>query len=309
MNWRRAARIAGIGLATAAGLFLVLRIFQLRIWDHDIDFARVAPVLAALIPAYAAAVLLLGLGWISMIGNAVPLRNGVHWYVMAQLGKYLPGNIAHLAGRHYLFFKAGVPQKTLLAAAVVEAALLVAAGGSIAALFLPRETISRMSGYIPLAGWQWGIATGAATLAILLVCFVLLARCTKTRPRMRLLLPLLVYIAFFAISGSVLAGSVFALAPGAVQPRDSAPIIAAAAAAWVAGFVIPGAPGGLGIRETMLVLLLSPRFGDETALIAALLYRGTTLSGDAMAALLGFFLAGTGGNGSIDEASRSRTGS
>ena len=43
MNWRRAARIAGIGLATAAGLFLVLRIFQLRIWDHDIDFARVAP--------------------------------------------------------------------------------------------------------------------------------------------------------------------------------------------------------------------------------------------------------------------------
>jgi uncharacterized membrane protein YbhN (UPF0104 family) len=195
---------------------------------------------------------------------------------MAQFGKYLPGNIAHLAGRHYFFAKAGVPQKSLLAAAVVEAALLVAAGGSITALFLPHEAIPLLDRYLPLSGGEW----------------------------------LLLYIAFFFISASTLAGSLAALSPAAVEPHDWMPIVAACSAAWIAGFVIPGAPGGLGIRETVLVLLLSPRFGGETALIAALLYRGVTLAGDALAAVVGLLMA----NGrmmrrfrSADRDGRSRT--
>jgi uncharacterized membrane protein YbhN (UPF0104 family) len=310
MNWRLGARIAGIGLTAVAILFLARRIFQLQIWDHDIDFARIAPFLAALVPAYAVAVVLLAIAWTFLVGNGVPLSKSVQWYLMAQFGKYLPGNIAHLAGRHYFFAKAGVPQKSLLAAAVVEAALLVAAGGSIAALFLPHEAIPLLDRYLPLSGGEWLAVAIAVCLAILVGCFTLLARYVKTETREKLILPVLLYIAFFFISASTLAGSLAALSPGAVEPHDWMPIVAACSAAWIAGFVIPGAPGGLGIRETMLVLLLSPRFGGETALIAALLYRGVTLAGDALAAVVGLLMA----NGrmmrrfrSADRDGRSRT--
>jgi uncharacterized membrane protein YbhN (UPF0104 family) len=310
MNWRSAARTAGIGLAVVAGLFLARRIFQLQIWDHEVDFARIAPLLAVLIPAYAAGVVLLALAWAWLVGNAVTLRDSVRWYLMAQFGKYLPGNVAHLAGRHYMFAKAGVPQKTLLAAAVIEAALLVAAGGSIAALFTPRQAIPLMARYVPLSGWLWPVAAAAVCIAILAACFALLTRYMKTGARARLLVPALLYIAFFAVSGGVLGGSIAALSPGAVAAHGWTGVIAACAAAWVAGFIIPGAPGGLGIRETVLALLLSPQYGSDTALVAALLYRGVTLSGDALAALAGLLMANgpVRRGGPVDGGSRPGTG-
>lgn len=292
MTWRYAARMVGIGLAIAAVLFVGWRVVQLRIWDHDIDFKRAAPFLAVLIPVYAMAMCLLAIAWTALIGNAVPLANGIRWYLTAQLGKYLPGNVAHLAGRHYMFAKAGVPQKTLLASAIVEAALLVATGVSIAALLMPRAALPLLDRYVSLSQWQWLGLVAAICVVILSACFMLLARYTKTGGKAKLLPPVLLYIAFFAISGSVLVGSLAASSPSAPPAHDWAGIIAACAAAWVAGFVIPGAPGGLGIRETVLVLLLSPQYGGDTALVAALLYRGVTLAGDALAALLGLALAG-----------------
>jgi uncharacterized membrane protein YbhN (UPF0104 family) len=166
-----------------------------------------------------------------------------------------------------------------------------------------------MARYVPLTGWQWPVAAATVCIAILAACFVLLARYMKTGARASLLAPALLYIALFAISGGVLGGSIAALSPGAVMAHGWTGIIAACAAAWVAGFIIPGAPGGLGIRETVLALLLSPLYGSDPALVAALLYRGVTLSGDALAALVGLLMAKdlVRRGGSADGGSRSGT--
>ncbi|QSX36832.1 lysylphosphatidylglycerol synthase domain-containing protein [Shewanella sedimentimangrovi] len=62
------------------------------------------------------------------------------------------------------------------------------------------------------------------------------------------------------------------------------------ALAWVAGFVTPGAPAGLGIRETIMVTLLEPAYGPGAALSLALLLRLITSLGDALAFLAGLWL-------------------
>ena len=49
---------------------------------------------------------------------------------------------------------------------------------------------------------------------------------------------------------------------------------------WAAGFVIPGAPGGIGVREAVTVVILSASFDQKIILEAILLYRFVNVLGD-----------------------------
>ena len=44
----------------------------------------------------------------------------------------------------------------------------------------------------------------------------------------------------------------------------------------------PGAPAGIGVREAVIVVLLSPLVGGSVAALSALLYRLVTVSGDVV---------------------------
>jgi hypothetical protein len=60
-------------------------------------------------------------------------------------------------------------------------------------------------------------------------------------------------------------------------------IIAASTGSWLIGFLTPGVPGGMGVRETAIVLMLSPTFFKETILTAAVLQRLAMIVGDVLA--------------------------
>ena len=49
---------------------------------------------------------------------------------------------------------------------------------------------------------------------------------------------------------------------------------------WAAGCVIPGAPGGIGVREAVTVVILSASFDQKIILEAILLYRFVNVLGD-----------------------------
>lgn len=57
-------------------------------------------------------------------------------------------------------------------------------------------------------------------------------------------------------------------------------IIVTSAAAWIAGFITPGAPAGVGIREAILVLSLTQLFDASLAVIVTFMYRLITVVGD-----------------------------
>src|SRR5687768_12327760 len=60
------------------------------------------------------------------------------------------------------------------------------------------------------------------------------------------------------------------------------------ALAWALGYVTPGAPAGLGLREAVLAIGLSPVLGEAQAFALALAYRLVTVAADAVLALAGF---------------------
>ena len=53
------------------------------------------------------------------------------------------------------------------------------------------------------------------------------------------------------------------------------------AAAWVLGFIMPGAPGGLGVREAVLLAAFDPIYGSGVAVGLTLSPRLVTTLGDA----------------------------
>jgi uncharacterized membrane protein YbhN (UPF0104 family) len=54
------------------------------------------------------------------------------------------------------------------------------------------------------------------------------------------------------------------------------------AVAWVAGFLTPGAPAGLGVREAILLEVLGPIYGPGVAVGLAVFLRAATTLADGL---------------------------
>jgi len=78
-------------------------------------------------------------------------------------------------------------------------------------------------------------------------------------------------------------------------PFDDLLVYAGAfSAAWVVGVVAVFAPGGLGVREAMLVAILHGRLGSADALVLAAVSRGILTLVDLLAAGVGVLLISGG---------------
>jgi len=84
---------------------------------------------------------------------------------------------------------------------------------------------------------------------------------------------------FFAISGGIALAADYAIGD---EHRWSLFIASAYVLAWLTGFLVPGASGGLGVREAALLLLLTPQTGEPAALALALSTRLITTLGDVV---------------------------
>ena len=193
----------------------------------------------------------------------------------SQIGKYAPGNVLHLAARHVMAKSTGCGHQGLVIAALLENTGLVAAASLISALTLGMAARS-------IQALHWLPWFTPAILAAYVLFPRLLHHFKRSCPVVevrRMLAPFLLYLLFFLVAGAGL----LVIAASEVGRMPDSPIwIGAFAIAWVAGFLTPGSPSGIGIREAILVLLLAPVAGQESALLLALAYRVVTVLGDVL---------------------------
>lgn len=165
-------------------------------------------------------------------------------YGRGVLMKYLPGSVFQYVSRQFGGAGAGLEHKQLAKASVTEIGLHVAASMSVAAGCMAFAIQ-------PMAG----VAAGAA---------ITVAALTVRRPLARALALQLLAFGGFAAAAAVIGAAV--LPAGAALAQFAAVFLLA----WLAGFVIPVAPGGLGVREAAL-LALGAGTADAPALLAAVL--------------------------------------
>jgi hypothetical protein len=177
----------------------------------------------------------------------------------------------------------GIGHVPLGAALALESVLLIAAAASLALGVIADPRIDR------IASWVRWIVSAAPLVALCMHrrhCHAATTRQDECRAR-------------HAFDGWRVCDRhrVFVLAAAALRwlcaEPDALPFAAWCgwlALAWVVGYVTPGAPGGLGLREAVLVLGLSPVVGDAEAMAVALAYRLVTIVADALLAGGGFLL-------------------
>ncbi|MFT3669305.1 MAG: lysylphosphatidylglycerol synthase domain-containing protein [Pseudoxanthomonas sp.] len=235
---------------------------------------------------YSSGALLLALAWPLLLrgfdSSRVPIRPLFVLHLQAQLSKYLPGGVLHFAQRHLASRSLEIPHHKLLLATVVESLLLVIAAGLFASALGEQPRLATLAPWLPTAmSWLLPALVGLWLLAWLgHGCWAT----WSPRASRWFWLPVVsgLDLLFFG-----LASTAFWL----LLPQPAMPLLDAASwlcLAWMAGYLIPGAPGGLGVREAVLLLGLGPVLGEASALAAALLYRIVTMVSDALCAALGY---------------------
>lgn len=282
-RWRRAVEALVVG---AALFFLGLSLY--RGWEEAgrcLQGARPWPL--ALSFALTLVHLLLGaLGWrmaVRHLGGALDLRRGMRVYFLSNLGRYLPGSLWYAAGRAYLGRREDVPPALVATSLALEVALILVSGALLSALALP-SFLAGWGGLYLLAAM---VASGLAALHPRPMNFLLglLARLLHRPEGVGSVAGypvglLAVYFLVWAV-----AGAAFFLLLDSVYPVPFArlPTVAAVyAASWIVGFLTPFAPGGLGVREGALALLLGRYVPLPVATAAALLSRLWLTLGEAV---------------------------
>ncbi len=257
--------------------------------------------LAGSILLYLVVVLLAGVIWLIFlrsVGEPGRPRVALAIFGVAQFGKYIPGNVAHLAGRVVLAVKAGFVRERVLAAMALEIAWAVLAGVSVAGSAL---LLSGTSGWGADLAAPSVIALAGVAAAALCVPFAGAILLRRLPERVRSSIPglsevqaprvgPLVVCYIIGCLNMLLLGAIPVLLQVSVFGGNGGAYLNVAgvfALAWVAGFITPGAPAGLGVRDAIMVAGLSPVYGAGTALGVTVIMRLATSAGDALAFLAG----------------------
>lgn len=240
----------------------------------------------------------LSLGWLYLLPIKPTWKNflsSLAIVLLSQAGRYLPGNVGHLIGkvlitRNWL----SLPAARVTMLAVLELMLCMICSFAIGAFGLTFLT----QVVTPLAWIQihaiWVLLSGFITT----VLFISIRPVRRWLQNIPFPEPHNCLTAALAYGVNVLLGGVAVwLLVLDISPDDGVGFsiaILTYAIAWLAGFITPGAPAGLGVREFVFVLMLGPVTGEADALLAAGLLRLASLAGDILAFALGAWLRAMG---------------
>ncbi len=226
---------------------------------------------------------LLGMGWrlnLQHLGQAVIVRKALSIYGISQIGKYLPGNVMHFAGRQWLAQRWQLQQSKVLQATLNEILGHLLAVSICIAVFACLNVQKLSALFVPFDGYFAGVYW--VLMLVLTVCCLPVVRHQILRMSKPLVagfsrMALAYYLSFHLLGGVLFIATIKLFSPLDV---DTAWILLSYALAWLIGFVVPGAPGGLGIREMVLLYLLAGMFPESTILMATIANRLLTTLGD-----------------------------
>ncbi|MBB3861261.1 hypothetical protein GGQ88_002533 [Novosphingobium hassiacum] len=254
-----AVRWGGFAVLTACAGFVSYRLIQLDP-RQLVDQAswRLGAAMVAAPVLFAASDKLLASAWSVLAGadGLVASRRTDAIYGRGVLAKYLPGSVFQYASRQIEGASAGLPHGALAKASVLEIAL-----------------------HVPASLTAAGIALALAQVPVLAVLASLGASFVAAKTRNKVLRAgALQFGAFtcFAIAAATIGT---ALLPGSAALGVFSALFLLS---WLAGFLVPVAPGGLGVREAALLALAGSQFPAEPLLACVLALRVASILGDAL---------------------------
>lgn len=307
-------KVSGMRLARWLGLLIMLAAtgyFIVELVEHRQIFREIAWTasgIMALIASIVTMVLVIfvgGLIWHQLLrdqGLPTPPLVAVRIVALSQIAKYLPGNVGHMVGQVALARAAGIPVGVSVTTLVMSTVWLTAIGIGVGGPGLVELAASRNIEWLPSITPLGLIILGVGLVFAPWVAVIIMNRFL---PRLSARLgngsPVVVPSLGAAVMlslGFLLSFLLFGLMLH-LQARWLFGVIDVNllhftllfASAWVVGYLVPGAPGGVGVREALMLLLLTPTTGAAVAAALGVTMRVATLLGDGVAFLAGLGLA------------------
>lgn len=238
-----------------------------------------------------------GLAWALWLrffaGRSIDRREAVCVYAKANIGKYLPGNVMHYVERNLFATNLGISQKKLAVSTICEVIGLV----GVAFLLAVSVSAGQLAESIRLIfGESYvRIILGIIALGIVMVLAAVFFLRKKITAQLReyslkefgkTLAETMVLYGIVLIALGLIMVALYAYMGGEITWNNGSLIVSGYVIAWVLGFVIPGASGGIGVRELVITVLLGSVVGPETVLTLSVIHRLITIVGDFLAYLV-----------------------
>jgi glycosyltransferase 2 family protein len=247
----------------------------------------IGAVVAAMVSVLVALLALMQVyrGLLGALGSPLSVRVAAQILFVGQLGKYLPGSVWPVLAQMELGAAHQVPRRRSASASILTMLLSLLAGILAGLVMLP---------FSKGAGPYWWVFLFAPVFLALLYPRLLnriLDRLLRLAKRPPLEQPLTGRAIATALTWGVVSWVLFGLQIwllgdqlGLSGPSGFLLATGAFAFAWSAGFLVVFAPAGAGVREVVLIALLSPAVGADKAGAIALVSRVLMTLGDLVSA-------------------------
>ncbi len=288
-----------------ACLFLIMKLYEIgrqvnwdRIYNH-----KWAVVLV--ISGYTLMILCSPLSYKVLVkiitGAEIPFYEIRSLYCKTNLYKYLPGNVFQYVGRNQLAVEKNLGHTQIALATMLEILLTVAVSVLTAVIF-SKDALAHWFG--SNESLYLYVAAGLVLIAVMLLIAVLFRdKFGKIWKRMGTLFSFqgavgmlfaITWLFLMMVMNGVLFGSVMNMTGNALSRKERHTVIGLFALSFCIGYLTPGAPGGVGVRETMLLVFLGKTVDEAQTVAAVVIYRVISVLGDVfaywLAAAMGHFI-------------------
>lgn len=298
----------GLAVATIAVIYFSVYAYRALTIQDLSSLYRPDVILAGILLTlfYALLALVAAFAWSRFLkGLGQPVKFGGAWAILAatQIGKYLPGNFGHHLGRVVVARMRGLNTEKVVLSIIYETLIVLLACAHVSLLTFLWRHFGRTP-ELPFAdnhGWLVVIIS-MGTIGILLAVPWVAGAVAKLRtegdslPLLRssrrvrwttTLVCYLLYTASFFLVGAGLLVVASILTDAPLTAANLLLLTGAFASSWILGFITPGAPAGIGVREAVLLAWLGAYFGATAAVSLILILRIATTFGDLINFLWG----------------------
>ena len=297
-NIKRIVSYLGTALMILSLLFIVRRLindegFDRSLFEH-LSSLWVIGGLFLIAMAEGLGILGAGLNFRAILKNvssvAVDIRLALSVYTESNVYKYIPGGVMYFAGRNRLAIEVDeLTHGRVALSTVLEGICMIIGVIAIAAIFAFNHTAA----YIRQIDFVPGVIVSFFVIIALSITFYFLRhriggrlrQITRSMERISLLtiakrIGFSMLIMFFFSLTFLL---VLLLIGQELSFELGFAIIGLYLLAWLAGFLTPGTPSGLGIREVVLIMFLGDFISVSVLAAAMVMHRALTAIGDVTA--------------------------
>ena len=209
------------------------------------------------------------------MGERLPFLAAARIWFLASFGKYVPGKVWALAGAAVLAQRAGVDPSAAVAGALVLQVLSLTSGAAVVAMTAPEVFQSVGQGSQPVLALVILLSVlGVVALTWQPVLDWISSLLPSSWPRLRAISPVVLGASFVAnvVAWCAYGVALILLTRGLLPAVDlSLPqAIGVFTCSYIVGFLALFAPGGLGPRESIFLLMLSGQVGLKAAAALAI---------------------------------------